>query len=226
MFHDLISLFYPAACNCCSTELSRNEKTVCTACLHELPVTNYHLHNENPAKKVFYGRAEIENATALLFFRKKGMVQTLIHNLKYRGNEEVSAFLGEWMGTELAEIENYRIIDSVIPVPLHKNKLKSRGFNQVEGFARKIAEKLDAEYIDDVLVKKTPGTTQALRNRLSRWGNMEETFLLENPDKIRNHNVLLVDDIITTGATLEACVEKIQQVEGVKVSIATMAITN
>ncbi|MDT0690768.1 phosphoribosyltransferase family protein [Salegentibacter sp. F188] len=226
MFHDLVSLFYPRACNCCSIELARNEHTVCTSCLHELPVTNYHLYNENPAKKVFYGRAEIENATSLLFFRKKGMVQSLIHNLKYRGNEEISAFLGEWMGTELAEIEKYQSMDSVIPVPLHKNKLRSRGFNQVEGFARKIAEKLDAEFIDDVLVKKSPGNTQALRNRLSRWGNMEETFLVENPEKIKNKNVLLVDDIITTGATLEACIEKLKQVGGVKVSIATMAITN
>ncbi|MDT0687935.1 ComF family protein [Autumnicola psychrophila] len=226
MFHDLVSLFYPRVCNCCSIELAKNEKIVCTPCLHELPVTNYHIYNENPAKKVFHGRAEVENATSLLFFRKKGMVQTLIHNLKYRGHEEISAFLGEWIGTELSEIENYQSVDFVIPVPLHKNKLKTRGFNQVEGFARKIAEKLDARYVDDVLVKKSAGQTQALRNRLSRWGNMEGTFLLENSAKIRNKHVLLVDDIITTGATLEACIEKIQQIEGVKVSIATMAITN
>ena len=226
MFHDLVSLFYPRTCNCCSTELARNEKIVCTTCLHELPVTNYHLSNENPAKKVFYGRAEIENAASLFYFRKKGMVQSLIHNLKYRGHEEISAFLGEWLGTELSEMENFRNIDVVVPVPLHKKKLKSRGFNQVEGFARKLAEKLDAEYVDDVLVKKYPGSTQALRNRLSRWGSMEETFLLENPGKIQNKNVLLVDDIVTTGATLEACIEKLKQTEGVKVSIATMAITN
>jgi ComF family protein len=226
MFHDLVSLFYPETCNCCSTELAKNEKTFCTTCLYELPVTNYHLYNENPVKKVFYGRAEIENATALLYFRKKGMVQTLIHNLKYRGHEKISTFLGEWVGSDLSEIEDYKSIDVVIPVPLHKIKLKSRGFNQVEGFARKIAEKLDAEYIDDVLVKKSPGNTQALRNRLSRWGNMEETFLLENSGKIQNKSVLLVDDIITTGATLEACIEKLKQAQGVKVSIATMAITN
>ena len=226
MFHDLVSLFYPRACNCCSIELAKNEKIVCTTCLHELPVTNYHIYNENPAKKVFHGRAEIENATSLLFFRKKGMVQALIHNLKYRGHEEISAFLGEWIGTELSELETYQSVDFVIPVPLHKNKLKARGFNQVEGFAREIAKKLDARYVDDVLVKRSAGQTQALRNRLSRWGDMEGTFLLENSAKIRNKHVLVVDDIITTGATLEACIEKIQQIEGVKVSIATMAITN
>lgn len=225
MFHDLLNLFYPQICNCCNGELTKNEEVICTSCLHELPLTNFHQDNVNPAKKVFYGRMEVENATALLYFRKKGMVQELIHNLKYRGNKEIGTYLGKWLGAELSETEEYKDIEAIIPVPLHRKKLKSRGFNQVEGFARELAASLDAEYMDDVLLKHSATTTQTLKKRLSRWGVIEETFVLQNPEKIRNKHILLVDDLITTGATLEACGIKLQKAEGVKISLAAMAIT-
>ncbi|MDT0677733.1 ComF family protein [Autumnicola musiva] len=221
----MANLFYPETCSCCNGELSKHENTVCTGCIHDLPLTNYHLTPDNPVTKTFYGRASIENGTSLLFFRKKGMVQNLIHNLKYRGHEEVGSFLGNWMGSLLQENASFQDIDAVVPVPLHKRKLKTRGYNQVEQFARKIALKLDAQYLENVLVKRSPTGTQTLKNRLSRWGNMEEIFLLQNTELLENKHVLLVDDIITTGATLEACTNKLKQINGVRVSIATMAFT-
>ncbi|HEY9186202.1 MAG TPA: phosphoribosyltransferase family protein [Salegentibacter sp.] len=226
MFRDLLNLFYPKVCNCCETELVAHEQIICTSCLHKLPLTNFHLDNENATKKVFSGRLSIENATSLLYFKKKGMVQQLIHNLKYRGNKEIGYFLGQWLGEELAKIPKYSQIDAVVPVPLHRKKLKSRGFNQVEGFGKEIANSLAAQYIDDVLVKRSASTTQTLKKRLSRWGSIAETFMIENPEKLENKHLLLVDDLITTGATMEACVSKLQKINGVKISLASMAITD
>lgn len=226
MFQDLVNLFYPKICNCCETELVAHEKIVCTSCLHQLPLTNFHLDNENTTKKVFSGRLSIENATSLLYFKKKGMVQNLIHNLKYRGNREIGSFLGQWLGAELAKTKTYTQIDAIIPVPLHRKKLRSRGFNQVEDFGKEIAKSLNAQYIDDVLVKRSATTTQTFKKRLSRWGNIDETFIIENHTKLEHKHLLVVDDLITTGATMEACVSKLQKINGVKISLASMALTD
>lgn len=224
MFYDLINLFYPKDCKICGTVLVKNENILCLNCIHELPITNYSWDNENPVKKVFYGRAEIENATSLLIFNKKGAVQKLIHQLKYKGQKEISPFLGKWMGKELSQSPNHEIVDAVIPVPLHKKKLRARGFNQVEGFGKEIATELNIPYLDDVLLKTSLSSSQTLKGRLARWGEIEETFVLSKSESIAGKHILLVDDLITTGATLEACAHVLQQVKNVRISIATMAI--
>ncbi|WP_026836695.1 ComF family protein [Gillisia sp. JM1] len=225
MFQDLINLFYPNICQICDAELYKNQNILCTNCVNELPITNFHLDNENPVKKVFYGRVPIENATSLLVFKKKSNVQKLIHRLKYRGHQEIGSYLGAWTGAELAKTNSYEGIDLVIPVPLHKKKLRSRGFNQVEEFGKEIAAALNIDYVDDVLLKTSFSKTQTLKTRLARWGNIEESFVLFNSEKIKNKHILLVDDLITTGATLEACAEILLEGENVKISIATMAFT-
>lgn len=226
MFHDFVELLFPHFCSTCESVLSGKEKVLCTKCLHALPVTNYHKEKRNPVEAVFFGRIPVENATSLLLFEKKGMVQKLIHNLKYRGQEEIGTFLGAWLGRELGEQENFRKIGMVIPVPLHKKKLKKRGFNQVEKFGQEIASALEIPYVDHLLLKKNASQTQTVKKRLARWGNIGETFVLEYPGELENVHVLLVDDLVTTGATLEACAEKLLQVKGVKISIATMAFTH
>lgn len=226
MFHDLINLFYPRLCQTCGVELVKNENVICLKCIHELPVTHYHLQNDNPVKKVFYGRLEIEDATALLLFQKKGIVQKLIHQLKYKGQQEIGNFLGKWVGAQLVESNYFNSIDMVIPVPLHKKKLRSRGYNQVEEFGKEIGTALNIPYINSVLLKKSFTGTQTIKSRLARWGNIEETFVLANPEIVRNRHVLIVDDLITTGATLEACASILKEAGNVKISIATMAITN
>lgn len=225
MIQDLINLFYPNICYVCDTELYKNQNIICTNCVNELPITNFHLDNDNPVKKVFYGRVPIENATSLLIFKKKGSVQKLIHGLKYRGHQEIGTYLGKWLGAELAATPAYDNVDLVIPVPLHKKKLRTRGFNQVEEFGKEIASALKIPYIDDVLTKTSFSTTQTLKTRLARWGNIEESFILQNSEKIENKHILLVDDLITTGATLEACAEVILLAKNTKLSIATMAFT-
>ncbi|MDR5589129.1 ComF family protein [Christiangramia sp. SM2212] len=226
MFHDFVNLLYPSVCHICEAELLKNEELICTSCLHDLPVTSYHLDNENPVKKVFYGRIKIEKATALLHFRKKAGVQHLIHDLKYRGYREIGSYLGKWLGAELSETEWKNIIDVVITVPLHPSRLKQRGYNQVEDFGKEIARSLNAEYLDDVLLKQSSTQTQTLKDRLSRWGKLEETLSVQNLDKISGKHILIVDDLVTTGSTLEACSHKLMEAADVKISIATMAITD
>jgi len=226
MFHDFINLLYPSVCHICDTELLKNEKILCTSCLHDLPVTSYHLDNENPVKKVFYGRVKIMKATALLHFRKKAGVQQLIHDLKYRGHREIGTYFGQWLGEELADSDWMNTIDAIIPVPLHKSKLKQRGYNQVEDFGKELAKYLNAEYLDDVLIKTSSSQTQTLKDRLSRSGKLNETLLVQNSEKIKGKHLLLVDDLVTTGATLEACARKLYETSELKISIATIAITD
>lgn len=224
MLKPLVNLFFPKVCYACLNPLGDNEDTICLDCRHNLPVTNFHFDNNDTVAKVLYGRAKIEHGTALFRFEKKGIVQKLIHNLKYRDHEEIGFLLGNWLGNELKTVENYKDIDVVIPVPLHEKKLKKRGYNQVAKFGQQIAEALNADYKDEVLVKITNTKSQTTKSRFSRWLNTDELFALKNMETIDHKHILLVDDIITTGATLEACISVLSQVKNVKISVATMAI--
>lgn len=224
MIKNLLNLFFPKVCYACSDLLSDNEHHICTSCRHQLPVTNYHFEEDKTVEKVFYGRVKIEKATALLKFHKKGRVQQLLHNLKYKGHETIGQFLGAWLGQELNDTKDYGTIDIVIPVPLHKNKLRKRGYNQVSKFGKEIANALETDFAENVLVKKTATATQVFKKRFARWQGSDDNFSLENADLISGKHILLVDDIITTGATIEACSNILQKAKNVKISIAAMAI--
>ncbi|WP_317044929.1 ComF family protein [Confluentibacter flavum] len=189
-----------------------------------MPVTNFHFNNDDTIIKIFYGRAKVENATALFRFEKKSIVQQLIHGLKYKGYEQISPFLGDWLGGELRTIKDYEDIDMVIPVPLHRKKLKMRGYNQVTGFGKQIAKSINAAYKDDVLLKITNTGSQTSKKRFARWNQTDELFIMQNSAWIEDKHILLVDDIITTGATLEACITVLSQAKNIKVSVACMAI--
>ena len=224
MLKSIVNLFFPKVCYACHNLLNDNEDTICMDCRHDLPITNFHFDNNDSVAKVLYGRAKIENGTALFRFEKKGNVQRLIHNLKYKDHEHIGFVLGNWLGGELKTLESYKNIDAVIPVPLHKNKLRKRGYNQVALFGQQVAEALNADYLDDVLVKVTNTKSQVNKKRLARWTNSDELFTLKNIEAIDNKHILVVDDIITTGATLEACISVLNQAKNIKISIATMAI--
>lgn len=224
MLKSIVNLFFPKVCYACHNLLNDNIDTICLDCRHDLPVTNFHFDDNDAVKKVLYGRAEVENGTSLFRFEKKGNVQRLIHNLKYKEHEHIGFVLGNWLGGELKTLDAYKNIDAVIPVPLHKNKLKKRGYNQVALFGQQIAQVLNADYLEDVLVKITNTKSQTTKARFTRWNNNEELFALKNMEAIDNKHILLVDDIITTGATLEACIGVLNQLKNVKISIATMAI--
>ncbi len=219
----MLNLLFPKICHGCSEVLQSTENVLCTACRHELPLAAHHLSGSDSMKGIFYGRVPVENATALLRFQKKGITQRLLHNLKYRGQQEISDFLGEWLGAELAENEDFKKIDVVIPVPLHKKKLRIRGFNQVAGFGKQIARSLGVEFREDILLKITKTRSQVLKKRLTRFQS-EQIFSLDHADLLYNKHVLLVDDIVTTGATLENCATQLMNKTNARLSLATMAI--
>ncbi|HEA30412.1 MAG TPA: ComF family protein [Leeuwenhoekiella sp.] len=222
----LFNLFFPAICLACEELLQTGEKLLCTQCRHDLPVTGLHYTTQKPIHELLYGRVEIEHATALFYFDKKSKVQQLIHNLKYRNHEEISGFLGKWLGFELAFLTDYRAIDCVIPVPLHKSRLRARGYNQVTGFGKALADQLHVPLVTEILFRKRNTKTQVFMSRLSRSKDVIASFDVNELNQLRGKHILLVDDLITTGGTMEGCAVALQQIPGIKISIAAMAIAH
>jgi ComF family protein len=220
----MLNLLFPKICAGCKEPLLEGESVICLECIHSLPVASFHKTGSEMLKDKFYGRFLVKNATSLIYFQKRGLTQELLHNLKYRGKKEISSFFGKWLGAELAEKNNYKEIEMVIPVPLHKQKLKKRGFNQVEGFGKEIALALNVPYRDDILIKISKTGSQVFKTRILRF-EAEELFYNQNLVEIKNKHILLVDDIITTGATLEKCALQLLKGENVKISVATIATT-
>lgn len=204
--------------------LSRGEQILCTVCRNHLPLTEYDFGHENAVDRIFFGRTVIKKATAMLFYDKEGIVKNLIHAMKYKGQKQVGEFLGDWFGELLKKGVSDIAFDYVIPVPLHPKKMKKRGYNQVEGFGRKLAHHLRAEYRDDLLIKTANTRTQTRKKRLLRWMGNQALYKLRDPLLVAHRNLLLVDDVITTGGTLEACSETLQKAPGVTVSVAAMAV--
>jgi len=198
----------------------------CVTCLHDLPVTNLHRNDSKVISNIFYGTAILEHATALFYFPKQGAVRQLIHQLKYKHQESISAYLGEWLGVELNESGYYNNIDVIVPVPLHKNRMKLRGYNQVEGFGKEIALSLNATYNDTTLVRIKNTASQTVKDRLTRWKNVQTIFEVSELKKLQGKHILLVDDVITTGATIKACVAELNKIPDVKLSLAVMAYTD
>lgn len=219
----MLNILFPKICYGCKSMLLAGEKTICSKCIHSLPIAGFHKTGNEILKNQFYGRFLVKNATAIIYFQKRGLTQQLLHNLKYRGKEEISYFFGKWLGTELAENTAFNNVDIVIPVPLHKQKLRKRGYNQVAGFGKEIATALNIPYRDDVLVKISASNSQVFKNRILRY-DKQEVFAVQNLDVIKNKHILLVDDIITTGATLERCATQLLKGKNVSISIATIAI--
>lgn len=219
----MLNILFPKTCSACKSVLSKSEMVLCVTCRHALPLVSHHKTGSSAMKAIYYGRFPVENATALVQFQKKGITQQLLHNLKYRGKKEISSFFGKWLGSELSEVAAYQTIDVVVPVPLHKQKRKKRGYNQVEGFGKEIAKALQIPYEDKVLVKVSKTESQVFKQRFTRF-NSEEIFALQHSDSLIGKHILVVDDIITTGATLENCALQLLKIKDTKISLATIAI--
>ena len=224
MFKSIINLFFPKVCSGCSSFLLSNENVICTVCRHDIPLTNHHLNPENDAFKKFYGRIPVMHTSALFYFHKKGIVQELIHNLKYKGHEEIGAILGEWYAEDLKTIDLLKSVDEIIPVPLHRRKLKERGYNQVTAFGTALSSSLNINYNDTILVRNVYSKTQSKKNLLGRTEGIESTFDVSFTEKDHNKHFLLIDDVITTGSTLEACSRALLKIPGAKISIVCMAM--
>ena len=224
MFESIINLFFPKVCSGCSSFLLSNENVICTVCRHDIPLTNHHLNPENDAFKKFYGRIPVVHASALFYFHKKGIVQELIHNLKYKGHEEIGTILGEWYSEDLKNIELLQSVDEIIPVPLHRKKLKERGYNQVTAFGTALSSSLNIDYNDSLLIRNVYSKTQSKKNLLGRTEGIETIFDVSFTEKDHDKHFLLIDDVITTGATLEACSRALLKIPGAKISIVCMAM--
>jgi ComF family protein len=224
MFESIINLFFPKVCPGCSSFLVANENVICTVCRHDIPLTNHHLNPENDAFKKFYGRIPVIHTSALFYFHKKGIVQELIHNLKYKGHEEIGTILGEWYAEDLKNIELIKSVDEIIPVPLHAKKLKERGYNQVTAFGTALSSSLNIDYNDSILIRNVYSKTQSKKTLLGRTEGIETVFDVSFTEKNHNKHFLLIDDVITTGATLEACSRALLKIPGAKISIVCMAM--
>lgn len=225
MLHPIINLFFPPICAGCNTLLSSNEEVICTNCRHEIPITNHHLTKENEAFKKFYGRIEVEHVSALFYFHKKGIVQQMIHNLKYRGHEEIGTMAGNWYINDLKKIAELESASEIIPVPLHPKKYKERGYNQITTFGESLSKGLNIKYSTELLFRKVYSKTQTKKNLLGRTENLDTLFDVNFTHKDHNKHFILVDDIITTGATLEACCRSLLKIPGVKISIICIAMS-
>ena len=222
---EILNIFYPNVCLCCKIPLTVQEDTICLTCRFDLPVTNFSTEKENLVEKTFYGRVQIESGTTLFYFLKPSNVQQLIHELKYKGQQQVGEFVGNWLGEELLLSGRFKNLDCIIPVPLHNSKLKDRGYNQVTVFGKTLSKKLNIPFSEDVLIKTDASKTQTKKLRFDRWKNAQHKFIIQNTEKISNKHILLIDDIITTGATIEVCARTLLNEQNTKVSIASIAYT-
>lgn len=220
---DIFSLFFPKLCAGCKKPLLQNEKVICTICRHDLPVICYTDFNKNDISTLFYGRVSIEKVNSFFLFEKEGIVKELIHELKYSGNQEIGSFIGNWFGRLLSDSGEFEDIDYIVPVPLHKKKQQQRGYNQLTKFSESLGNILLKEVKPGILLRVSPGKTQTSKNRLERFLNTKTVFHLDDLNIFENKHILLVDDVITTGATLVACSLELQKTKNIKISILTMA---
>ncbi|TAL79502.1 MAG: ComF family protein [Bacteroidetes bacterium] len=223
LWDDFISLLFPRLCYACGDHLLRNEYLICTECYVVIPRTNYHNEPDNPVAQVFWGRCMIEKAAAFSFYNKGSRIRNLIHNLKYKGIKEVGYELGRIYGLSLKSSGFTNDIDLIVPVPLHSSKKRMRGFNQSEIISDGLAEVTGLPSDAESLIRTTGSATQTRRSRYERWTNVEGIFQVKDPEKIAGRHILLVDDVITTGSTIESCATELLKVEGVKVSVVSLA---
>lgn len=223
---NIINLFYPHLCVGCGSDLYSASSLLCYKCLNRLPVTNFHIYPENLVEKIFWGRLPIHAVTSLCYFTKDSLVQQILHQLKYKGNKELGVVMGKIMGEMLLESQRFNSVNVVVPLPLHPRKERMRGFNQARMLAEGICAVTGWPLIQSALIRRSYTETQTHRNRISRWENMKEKFECVAPELLHDQHVLLVDDVITTGATLESCGTEILKTAGTRLSIATMAYAN
>lgn len=226
MFHHLVNLFFPKVCLGCKTYLLDKEIFICTSCRYEMPYTNFHLYPNNEAYQKFYGKVEIEFVATLLYFQKKGVVQELIHNLKYRGHQEIGTLFGNWYSEDLKNIEILKSIDLIVPVPIHKKRLKLRGYNQVTTFGEALSKNLKKPFNETILNRNIFSKTQVFKDLITRSDVNEALFGINFGKELHDKHFLLIDDVLTSGATLEACTRNLQKIPGAKVSIICMAMTH
>jgi len=224
LFDDFISLIYPKICLGCNNPLLKHEQCICSICQFHITKTNHFKTKDNNLQKLFWGKIQLNHAAALYEFVKDSPLQKMIHALKYEENKEVGIYLGKQIAYEIEESVFLKNIDYIITVPLYPKKEKLRGYNQSMCIAKGIQEIMKTE-IDSTTLQRTVDTeSQTKKNKYSRWVNVGEVFQITDVEKLKNKHILVIDDVVTTGSTLESCAHTLQQIKGIKVSIVTIAI--
>lgn len=219
-------LFFPHNCIGCGSDILSEESFLCLTCINDLPHTHFALHANNPVEKIFWGRIPVVHAMSELYFTKASIVQNIIHEFKYKGNKKVGLYLGKLMGRTLLNCDRFKDIDYLIPLPLFEKKEKSRGYNQAEILCSGISEVMNIPLLSKIVIRKKSTETQTKKARSERWLNVNTSFSILDRNILLDKHILLVDDVVTTGATLEACASEILTISNTRVSIATLAMAN
>lgn len=222
---DFLHLFFPHNCLGCGSEVLQGDSLLCAQCAGQLPETSFLAHATNPVEKIFYGRMPVQNAGSAFYFLKDSLMQHLITELKYKGNKDSGIYLGKLLGNKIKESKRFEDVECIVPLPLNEIKLRKRGYNQAALIAQGIAEIWQKPVHENAMQRIIFTETQTHKDRISRWQTMEAVFAINNKIILEHKHILLVDDIVTTGATLEACGLELLKVEGTKLSIATVAYT-
>jgi ComF family protein len=223
IFTDLLHLFYPHVCNGCGSDLLTEDNLLCAKCISQLPHTFYAQHAGNPIEKRFWGRIPLNAANAEFYFAKESLIQHLIHQLKYKNNKAIGKYLGSIMANSLLESNRFNNIEGLVPLPLFPQKERKRGYNQAAIICEGMSEVMDVPVLKDTLLRQRFTETQTKKHRQERWENVEGSFVVKNEATIRGKKLLLIDDVVTTGATFEAGGAALLKVEGVSLSIAALA---
>ena len=219
-------MFYPHLCIGCGSDLLPDNELLCLRCIHDLPHTEFEKYPNNPIERIFIGRVPIVAATCGFYFSKGELIQNLIHELKYKGNKDAGIYLSELMGNQMMKSERFKNIDYLIPLPQFAEKENKRGFNQADIVCLGLSNTMNIPTLTKNVVRNRFTETQTKKHRTERWENVFESFKVNEESVLKNKHILLVDDVITTGATLDACAQVINKIEGIKISIATLAFAS
>jgi ComF family protein len=223
--NSILQFVFPHVCSGCGSDLLSVESSLCLHCIDALPETNFAKHPNNPVEKIFWGRLSLLSAASSFYFTKESLVQKLMHQFKYKNNRDLGVQLGRLMGKHIIQSDRFPA-DALIPLPLFPGKEKRRGYNQALLLCEGIAESLKVPVLTDVITRPEHTETQTKKGRVERWKNMDGKFLLIKPEAINNKHLLLVDDVVTTGATLEACGNELLKADNVSLSLATLCLAS
>ena len=222
----LLHLAFPHICEGCGTDIIQQDHQLCLHCLSSMPQTEFNLHPNNQIEKIFWGRVPLTQATAQYYYTKESMMQRLMHSFKYRGNRELGFYLGRLMGQSLLTTKRFESVEVLVPLPLFASKERRRGYNQATILCNGMAEFLKKPVLHNVVCRPEHTETQTKKNRVERWQNMEGRFELTDARGVEGKHVLLVDDVVTTGATLESCATELLKAPNLRLSIATLCFSS
>jgi ComF family protein len=224
IYDSFFHLLYPHVCTGCGSDLLEKENQLCARCMNALPYTHYAMHEGNPVEKIFWGRIPVEAAHSQFYFSKSSLIQQLVHQLKYKGNTAIGMYLGELLGKSLSVSHRFQQIDAIVPLPLYPEKEKKRGYNQTAVICRGISKAMQIPVVENNLIRRRYTDTQTKKQRAERWENVADSFIVRDIEALNGKHVLLIDDVVTTGATLEAGGAALLKAKNSKLSIATLTI--